>query len=320
MNWEGWMKINNFVKKLLIYLVCIFSAGSYFAETVGGISNEPAWISYQKGMYEYSRGEYGKALFYFREALNRNPVMPEAEMAIGDVYMTQGEYVIAEKQYLKAYDERRVFSIPEQTYTVQYKLADLYERWNKYDKMEAGLLAIVNDSQVFTSEKYAFFKRKLQESYLTNGINRMVKLYRLADTFATRAHLRLAVFYYKSGRYYPAFENSIFGVLTVISQAIEELKNWIPDYPENEQYPEFDLKVFLEVGYSYQPVRDYLEDLRIFEELYYLAAISYVQGDLKEANYLWGVIASDPNSGRAGELSKNQIKNPRVAPLLPAED
>jgi tetratricopeptide (TPR) repeat protein len=279
MNWEGWMKINNFVKKLLIYLVCIFSAGSYFAETVGGISNEPAWISYQKGLYEYSRGEYGKALFYFREALNRNPVMPEAEMAIGDVYMTQGEYVIAEKQYLKAYDERRVFSVPEQTYTVQYKLADLYERWNKYDKMEAGLLAIVNDSQVFTSEKYAFFKRKLQESYLTNGINRMVKLYRLADTFATRAHLRLAVFYYKSGRYYPAFENSI-----------------------------------------YQPVRDYLEDLRIFEELYYLAAISYVQGDLKEANYLWGVIASDPNSGRAGELSRNQIKNPRVAPLLPAED
>jgi tetratricopeptide (TPR) repeat protein len=312
--------MNKLVKRLLIYLVCIFTTGTYFAESVGGISNEPAWISYQKGVYEYSRGEYGKALFYFREALNRNPVMPEAEMAIGDVYMTQGEYVIAEKQYTKAYEEHRVFSIPNQKYTVLYKLADLYERWNKYDKMEAELLTIVKDSEVFTGEKYAFFKRKLQESYLTKGINRMVKLYRLEDTFATRAHLKLAVFYYKTGRYYPAFENSLFGVLTIISQGIEELKAWIPDYPENAQYPEFDLKVFLELGYSYPSVRDYLEEMRIFEQLYYLAAISYVQGNTQRSSNIWGIIAADPHSGNAGELSKSQIKNPRIAPLLPAED
>jgi tetratricopeptide (TPR) repeat protein len=313
--------MSKYIKRIILYLICIFAAASYYAETVGSggnDSNGPAWISYQKGLYEYSRGEYGRALNYFKAALNRNPVMPEAEMAIGDVYLAQGEYVIAEKQYLKAYDERRVFSIPDQKYTVLYKLADLYERWNKYDKMEAELLRIVGDSEVFTGDRYAFFKRKLQESYLTKGINRMVKLYRLKDTFATEAHLKLAVFYYKTGRYYNAFENSIFGVLTIISQGIDALKAWIPDYPESKQYPEFDLNEFLNLGYSYQPVRDYLERMRIFEQLYYLAAISYVQGDVAEANHIWTIIAGNPHSGKAGQLAGSQLKNPRVSPLLPA--
>jgi len=312
--------MNKLVRKLLCYTVCVFLAASFYAESLGDNSNEPAWISYQKGLYEYSRGEYGKALYYFREALDRATVMPEAEMAIGDVYMTQGEYVLAEKQYEKAYEQHRVFSIPDQRYTVLYKMAELYDRWNKYDKMEQKLLTVVKDSEVFSGEKYTFFKQKLQESYLNKGINRLVKLYRLEDTFATLAHVKLAVFYYQTGRYYAAFENSIFGVLIIISEGINELKRWIPDYPESTVYKEFDLKEFLELAYSYQSVRDYLEQMHIFEHLYYLAAISYVQEKYTQATYIWSIIAEHPYSGYAGDMALNQIKNPRVAPLLPVEE
>ncbi|MBN1799458.1 MAG: hypothetical protein JW822_12865 [Spirochaetales bacterium] len=312
--------MNNFLRKCLTLTVFIVLAVFCSAESLEGNANEPAWISYQKGLYEYSRGEYGKALYYFREALDRATVMPEAEMAIGDVYMTQGEYVLAEKQYEKAYDQNRVFSIPDQKYTVLYRMVELYDRWNRYDKMEQKLLAIVKDSEVFSGEKYTFFKQKLQESYLAKGINRMVKLYRLEDAFATSAHLKLAVFYYRTGRYYTAFENSIFGVLIIISEGINELRRWIPDYPESTVYPEFDLKEFLELAYNYQSVRDYLEQMHIFEHLYYLAAISYVLEKYTHATYIWSIIAEHPHAGYAGNIALNQIKNPRVAPLIPVED
>jgi tetratricopeptide (TPR) repeat protein len=312
--------MNKFVGLFLFFIMFILLTASLAAESFGGNSSEPAWISYQKGLYEYARGEYGKALYYFREALDRATVMPEAELAIGDVYMTQGEYVLAEQQYEKAYKQHRVFSIPDQKYTVLYRMAELYERWNKYDQMEKKLLEVVGDSEVFSGEKYTFFKQKLQESYLTKGINRMVKLYRLEDTFATSAHVKLAVFYYRTGRYYAAFENSIFGVLIIISEGISELRRWIPDYPESTVYKEFDLREFLELAYSYQSVRDYLENMHIFQHLYYLAAISYVQGKYTQAKYIWSIIAEHPYSGEAGNMAANQIKNPRVAPLLPVEE
>jgi tetratricopeptide (TPR) repeat protein len=310
---------NNMPKQYLFIFFIIITTAVY-PESNGVKTDEPAWVSYQKGMYEYTKGEYGKALYYFQQALDRAKVMPEAEMAIGDVYLTQGEYILAEKQYEKAYQNQRVFSIPNQRYTLLYRMAELYERWNKYDKMEAQLLNIVKESETFSSEKYLFFKKKLQESYLTKGINRMVKLYRLEDTFATQAHVKLAVFYYQTGRYDEALENSIFGVLIIISEGIKDLRRWLPDYPESTAYPEFDLQEFLNLGFEYESVEDYLLDMHIFEHLYYLAAISYVEKNLTQAKYIWNVLAQHPKAGYAGEMARSQLKNPRVAPLLPAED
>jgi len=47
-------------------------------------------------------------------------VMPEADVAIGDVYFYQGDYPLPERQYQKALEMKAAFTIPGFSYEILY--------------------------------------------------------------------------------------------------------------------------------------------------------------------------------------------------------
>ena len=84
------------------------------------ISDEPAWVFYEKGKREVDNRELGNAVYYFQLAIEKNNQFPEVEMALGDLYLEEGEFALSEIKYKLAYDLRNYFIILDDRYAVLY--------------------------------------------------------------------------------------------------------------------------------------------------------------------------------------------------------
>ena len=291
------------IRKLAVFLVLLycFLSGMLAAE-----NTDPAWVYYEKALYEMSKKEYGQALYYLKLALELQPLMPEAEMAIGDIYFYKPEYTLAELQYKKAYDNRKAFLIPDYKYILLYKMVRLYRNWYKYLDMVATLNMVIEDD----IPNYKDFESRMKKLYIDKGFDALLRYYRLEQTFAAQAHCELAWYSYRMHRFDTAIMHSILGIVSIISEAMRELRRVMPDY----EYTTLD--DFLNTAFNNRVARTYLQQTRLFEHLYYLAASSWEKGHFRNAKYIWQVIAASPYSEGYAKNAQDQLTNPRLEPAL----
>jgi tetratricopeptide (TPR) repeat protein len=278
----------------------------------GQESQDPAWVLFEKGKTEMAKqGELGVALRYFRQALDKRAPFPEAEEAIGDIHRLEGNFLMAEIQYQKAYKLRNSFQVPVEQYQVLQKLAEIYKTQEKYKQMEDALLTILKDQPYFADSSYKRFSDALYSTYREKGIDHFLKLYRVENiTFAAKAHEELSWFYYRTGRYVQAIRHGLFGINIFISESVPEIRKSEPEFEFTT------LRAFIDIALSRSNLREYLTGENFFSMLYYLAAASYAAQLTARAEVIWEYLAETPAALRFQELSRRQLRSPWVESYL----
>jgi tetratricopeptide (TPR) repeat protein len=289
----------------LFILVSIVFAPPGFAD-----NSNKYWLLYEQGKTAADQREYGRALQLYKAAIEGAGIFPEAEAAIGDVFMAEGEASLAQRQYEKAYDLRKSFYIPENQYDILYKLANLFEMQQQYKQMEDTLNRIVGDDKRFQETLNQRLRTQLEKNYLEKGIDRVLVLYNFDDTFATAAHAKLGWFYYRTGRYMQSVSQLLYAVIYRVSQVERSLKEHDVDYAYST------LGEFLAAVESDAELSAYASSSGLFSDLYYLAGSTFKYGYPKHATSLWKALSASGAAGQFKGLSAQQLKRPFTEPLL----
>ncbi len=268
------------------------------------------WLLYEQGNTAAAQKEYGVALEMYKSAIEGAGIFPEAEAAIGDVYLAEGEASLAQRQYEKAYNLRKSFYIPDQQYDILYKLANLFEIQQLYKDMEDSLSSIVLDDKRFQETPNQRLRTQLEKNYFDKGIDRVLVLYSFDDSFAAAAHSKLGWFYYRTGRFAQSVPQLLYSVIYRASE-IERVRK------ERDVDFEFStLSELLTAVNSDDELKAYATSTGLFKDLYYLAGSTFADGYPQHAAGLWKLLSSLPAAGQFRDLAARQLKKPFVEPLL----
>ncbi len=262
--------------------------------------------------------DMGEAMRLLRQAIEQQPSFPEAELAIGEIYLREGALELAKAQLQKVlrpgYAE--LLRIPEERFRVLYLLADIQETQEQYADMQKSLETILLDQPGYAAPEQRQFRDTFLKSYLEKGLDRTLKLYRLENGgFALAAHAKLGWFAYRTGRYEPAsIRHSLFALTTIVTEAMLELRRVNPNY-EYES-----LQDFLREAVRREAVRAYLAESGFFRIAYYLAAATHEAGHVARARQIWRVLADggwEPALiGEYAQLARRQLRSPAAEPLI----
>jgi hypothetical protein len=267
------------------------------------------------------RGEYGDALHLFLQAQEQKRLYPEVEIAIGDIYKIQGEIILAEMQYLKAFDQKDAFEVHEDRYTALYRLVRLYKEQQDYIKWAKVLDDVLREDQDYYRDRFERLYDAFLKVYLDSGIDRLLILYRLEGKHATYAHGELGEYfnrsYVETGQRADkrqlaesAIVHYLFAIVTLFTDVIEEIRFWDPRFRFT------DLTTLFAHLRMRTDLHDYLRHTEIFNYLYYLAVASYAAGYEERAGEIWRFLEAEQQAGRYQNLSRSQLSDPRVVPLL----
>jgi len=231
-------------RKTLTLLLIMFSLMPLFSQEEGGddiltagiqeLDNMESWLLFEKGIFSYDTRNYGEALNSFNKLIERHGVYPEAEYWIGRVFEQEGEYILAEKQYLKALEAERILLIPHEKYEIKYRLAQLYKNLENYDSYKQILNSIVLD-ELQVNQLALANENAAINTLKRDGIDRSLLLFRHKITYSVDSFNQLGVYYYKTGDYRGATSKLIYPLLSLFSQAVEYLRNLDPYFV----YPEY---------------------------------------------------------------------------------
>ena len=287
---------------LLLSLACV--------NTAFGDNANKFWLLYEQGNTAADQKEYGRALQLYKDAIEGAGIFPEAEAAIGDVYLAEGEASLAQRQYEKAYDLRKSFYIPGAQYDILYKLANLFEIQQLYKQMEDSLTSIVLDDKRFLDTPNQRLRAQVEKNYFDKGIDRVLVLYNFDDSFAAAAHSKLGWFYYRTGRFAQSVPQLLYSVLYRVSQ-IERARS-----ERDVDYQYSTLSELLAAVQSTPDLKDYAASTGLFKDLYYLAGSTFADGYPQHASNLWKILSTTSAAAQYRELAARQLKKPFVEPLL----
>jgi len=189
----------------------------------------PGWILYQKGVDLFEQGSLSNALDLITLSAGNGILTPEATYMIGRIYEAEGDYLLAKKQYNEALANAKFLYIPGDKWQIHYSLADLSLNEKDFDQYEQILLSIFDDEMKRNSE---IIRR--EHSYIqvlkSDGLDKLLLLYRLKLTYSLEATSRLGRFYNKQELWKSSLIKNIYPLLTIFSGGIETLINRYPDF------------------------------------------------------------------------------------------
>lgn len=296
----------------LVALAAVITVSTHLGAQAlsSGTLKDPPWLLLELGKKAFREKNFGQALDYFRTSIARGGTTPEAEMWIGRVFEEEGELDLAENQYQRALSNASQFQIPAEATTIRYDLARIYSNTNQYGKYEVTLKKIVSLDKEFVDPQEAFTRQSMIRVLTNDGLNKLIVLYRLRNRETLQAHSDLGELYYKTGRYADAALNLTFSVVTILTVAIDSLKNQNPDF----QFSTVD-KLFLTASGDSR-VNDYLRSTHLFRDLYYLASSLYAEGHRERAVALWRLVMRQSPMDTWHLRSAAQIDSPHIEPII----
>ncbi len=251
------------------------------------------------------QGEFGSAIRTLRIALELSPDDPDALYGLGRAYRAVGDLEIAEDYFRRALEHQGRFEIGDTHLLVRYELAALHRIRRDFARYEQELLRLVDDDPLPDELAGITVQRTLAE----RGLDRFLVLYRLPESGATAARGMVAELFVGLGRYYGASGHAAVAVLQSMTTVIDAVIRRDPTY-------EFSTVVdVMERARRYPQIREYLEESRLFRDLYYLGAAYWGERD-RTALDLWRVLAQIDPLGAWGERAARQLVDPRPEPLL----
>lgn len=295
----------------LLFAITLLTGVLYAQESD---NDQPYWVLFEKGKYEFERGELGRALMLFQQAREKaGGNYPKAEVAIGDIFFDGQEYSLAEEFYKKAYEHRLSFLTQQEKYGVLLKLARLYENMSAYKQMEDQLLEIVKDDPYFSDKAYSRYRRSLSDLFKKDGLDQMLLFYRIDILFPQEAHSRLSYFYYRTGNNSKSILHGLYAINAVLSRAIEEIRKIDPEYQFTT------IESLLKLAADRDNILRLFYESDLFRTMYYLAGASYDAGFKTRARQVWLLLADTPLALDYAVLSAKQLSSPWVEPYIDVE-
>lgn len=284
-----------------------------------GIESEPAWLTIERGRKAIREGDIDVALSIFRSELGRGVAedtpKPEAEFWIGYIFELEGELELAERQYLRALERKNHLYSPEDAYTILYRLAFLYEMMYKYGSYEATLTQVLDMSLEEQSGEISSDRGELMYSLLEReGLNRVLLLYRSGAEIGQVAFRRLGKFYYQTGRYRESIVVLLDSLVISVSTLIEHIRE------HNREYEFISLETLLFEIEGSKLFSSYLSESGFSENLYYLAASLFAQGEVRRSREVWSILLYLPEGNFFREKAVQQLAEPYIEPLLFPQD
>lgn len=215
----------------------------------------PSWVLFGLGQQAFEEKRFGEATVYFRQAVDRKGLYPEAEAALARIAAEGGGGVFQEVQLQKALDERGLLQVPDDRYALLYALADLRLRSDNGTSVEKGEAAletwreILKDDAAYRSVEESggldgyynalmgrvtvvTLKTATGPSLTENmvGLNRLLYLYRHPLGFSLRAHQEIAALSVTNKAYRKSLGHSLFALAGIFSTVIEQVQVLHPDY------------------------------------------------------------------------------------------
>lgn len=134
------------------------------------------------------------------EWLGKKKVLPEADMLEGEIYEAEGESALALSWYLKAWENRAFFDIPDERFDLLYRMSDLSLATGKAAESEKYLLLVLSEDSLFgtperESPALAAMKRTLLQE---RSLEKFFLLYRHEARFTLKAYQDLTALYRKA--------------------------------------------------------------------------------------------------------------------------
>lgn len=317
-------------------LVLILIHGTVY----GSLAQEPSWILLERGKVAYESQELSSALDFFVAAVDMEDNFPEGEFWLGQVYVAQGQKVLAEEQYRLALDLSIYLRVPDEKYLFSYALAELLMDSGKNRRREAeNILSEITETEGASSASKIALEHLYIENFVSKGLDELLYLYRDELMQSLRAHQTLGEIAWEEARYRTALRHSVRTVLSLLSTAIQQFidydANWRFDIDPigDEMFPDRDVRypydndgisdLLIRLENETPQVLEWLENSGFWPQLYLLSVSLYAEGYWERASSLWNLLAPSDSitginipmkkAGIWGNLAAQQLQEPFIS-------
>jgi hypothetical protein len=124
---------------------------------------------------------------------------PEAEYAIGKIYLAEAELGLAELQIRRAVDMAESLDVPAEKGAMLEELAEVYRAAGKDRDYELVLREVADTAELF-SKRQEFLRVAMERTLTRDGFDKFMMLYRIDEGFARSAYSKLGYYYLERGR------------------------------------------------------------------------------------------------------------------------
>ena len=291
------------MKILRVFIFILFCVPCFALET----QLMPEWYYFQKSLEAFKANNSGEAIRQLKNLVDNYGESAETLHLWARIYEEEGELDLAERYYLESL-ERSGFRVPDEHYTVRYRLAAMYYQRRNYKRYEDVLQEILTNQSMFTDARYARQRDAYISTLLTQGFDSFALLYRIPFDFAQEAHSGLGILYCRMGRDRNALLHLAFSNLALVTVLTEELRRRDPGYTYTT------LEDLLQRASARPELADLMQRTGFFRSLYFLSAL-FAQGATREARRVWSA-AAEYATGEWRNRSASQLIEPRTEPLI----
>jgi tetratricopeptide (TPR) repeat protein len=295
------------LKKILLSLLVIYLLSAFNIYSQGIILSEdkPLWFRIDDAIQKIESGESGEALYLFRKILNEFPGNPESEMWIGLILDKENEYELSILHLELALEHRKQLVILEDQYSILYKLAEIHNKTGNFENYIINLKMIIDISKEGINSSN--LTKLMKDVLVKRGYDKFIELYRPEGKISLKAYALLGKYYYETDDWNKAIEYLMQTTGVIISNVIEEIKNYDPYYIFLiDESTDKSLDNIFDIVNNNSVLRLYFENNSFYEYFYYLAKALIASGNKESGSYILEKIFIRPESGKWGYLS-----NPR---------
>jgi tetratricopeptide (TPR) repeat protein len=265
----------------------------------------PPWVLYEQGTEQLSTGRYGEALRSFRAAASARHPFPEADFGIGRIFQAEGAYDLALRHYNVALQHAHVLEVPDTAFLIRYQKAEVLRLSGDQEGFESMLRGIALSEPGFAEASLADRREAYLSVLRSQGLDRLLVLYRMNDGFSHRAHRDLGVHLVDTGRCRDALMHLTFAVMKGLSTLAAEVGR------EEFDYTYSTAASLIAQSLERRHLTSYIDREELFRSLFYLAlALECDSPDSATSATIWRLLASQPAAGQWHRRALQRIPGP----------
>jgi len=232
---------------------------------------------------------FGNSMAALIDWMQTQKAFPESDFLSGKIYEAEGEIDLAFSFYGKALDSKAFLEVPDERFTVIYRMAEIAK--NKGDKgaWEKYLLLIPMEDPIFGKPG--------EESQTLSAMIRILKSERTVEKFfysfrhsnfiALKAYQDLASFYYYDSK--GRIDRALPVAVLASCISVTELSGVLSRNDFNFEYQTL-TDLMIRVGKN-QKLVSWAHDKKIWDSFLLVAAILYDDGEKSQAVSLWTILS-----------------------------
>jgi tetratricopeptide (TPR) repeat protein len=224
---------------------------------------------------------------------------PEAEFALGKLYLAEGESRLAELQMLKALDMSASLLQPEDRFDMFESLAELYKSRDDLKDYESTLREIADSSDLFAT-KDEYYRTSMERILGNRGFDTFMKLFRVEQDYPVSSYSKLGELYLDAGR--PIA--TLYLAAAVNACLTREIREIMIDEPSYEYSGLAELASRIVAN---RDMAAYAIKARLWKNLVLLSESLITSGDRDTARELWAIVAKTQKSESWGKKAADDL-------------